>query len=321
MASRTARRRIVRIAVPPAGSGDPAGSDGQAGSDGPAGPGAVEAVLSHRPDLLAAEEPLEIRVNDRRLAVTMRTPGDDIDLAAGFLATEGLVQSASDVASVRICRESHHRHPVSGRARAGRHVPAAGAGDSDRGNVAEVTLAAGLGIDDDALHRNFLTTSACGVCGKASIEAIRVRARYDVAADQARVAPGVLALLPGRLRDAQRVFDRTGGLHAAGVFASDGTLLALREDVGRHNAVDKIVGWALREDRLPLAGCILLVSGRASFELVQKALVAGLPVLAAVSAPSSLAADLAGEAGMTLVGFLRGSSMNVYAGASRISAS
>jgi FdhD protein len=276
-------------------------------------------VLSHQPDLLAAEEPLEIRVNDRRLAVTMRTPGDDIDLAVGFLATEGLVRSASDITSIRICRESHDHHPVSSQNGVGQQDPPAGPGDGDLGNVAEVTLAAGIGIDDDALRRNFLTTSACGVCGKASIEAIRVRAHYDLAADQGRIAPGLLALLPGRLREAQRVFDRTGGLHAAGVFAPDGTLLALREDVGRHNAVDKVVGWALREGRLPLAGCILLVSGRASFELVQKALVAGLPVLAAVSAPSSLAAELADEAGMTLIGFLRGNSMNVYTGASRIS--
>ena len=177
-----------------------------------------------------------------------------------------------------------------------------------------MTLAAGAQIDDGQVRRNFLTTSACGVCGKASIEAIRVRARYDVAADQARVDPRVLTRLPGRLHDAQRVFARTGGLHAAGAFGADGTLLALREDVGRHNAVDKVVGWALREGRLPLAGCILLVSGRASFELVQKALVAGMPIVAAVSAPSSLAAELADEAGMTLVGFLRGGSMNVYTG-------
>jgi FdhD protein len=297
MAARTARRRIVRVAVPapggPASSGGAAGSGAQADPGGPAAPGNGHAVLSRRPDLLATEEPLEIRVNDRPLAVTMRTPGDDIDLAAGFLATEGLVRAAPDITSIRIC------------------------GD---GNVAEVTLAAGLGVDDDRLRRNFLTTSACGVCGKASIDSVRVRARYDVAADRVRVAPATLAMLPGTLRDAQRVFASTGGLHAAGVFAADGSLLALREDVGRHNAVDKAVGWALREGRLPLAGCILLVSGRASFELVQKAVVAGLPVVAAVSAPSSLAADLAEESGMTLVGFLRGGSMNVYAGAGRIAA-
>jgi FdhD protein len=293
MTGRTARRRILRIDVPARGDAD--------------------TVLAHRPDLLAAEEPLEIRVDDRPLAVTMRTPGDDIDLAAGFLAGEGLVRSASDITSIRICREGHHHH-------AGTSPNGASSRDG-QGNVAEVTLAAGVRIDDGQLRRNFLTTSACGVCGKASIEAIRVRARYDVAADRTRVDPRVLARLPGTLHDAQRVFARTGGLHAAGAFGADGMLLALREDVGRHNAVDKVVGWALREARLPLAGCILLVSGRASFELVQKALVAGMPIVAAVSAPSSLAAELADEAGMTLVGFLRGGSMNVYAGASRICAS
>ncbi len=277
-------------------------------------------MLAHRPDLLATEEPLEIRVNDRPLAVTMRTPGDDIDLAAGFLATEGLVRSASDIAAIRICQESHD-HPAAGQNGSGRHDPAAGEAGGDLGNVALVTLAEGIAIDDDRLRRNFLTTSACGVCGKTSIEAIRVRARYDVTADEVRVSAGVLTALPGMLRDAQRVFARTGGLHAAAAFSADGTLLALREDVGRHNAVDKVVGWALREGRLPLAGCILLVSGRASFELVQKAFVAGMPVVAAVSAPSSLAAELAEEAGMTLVGFLRGGSMNVYTRADRITAS
>jgi FdhD protein len=294
MTGRTARRRILRIDLP--------------------APADAETLLAHRPDLLAAEEPLEIRVDDRPLAVTMRTPGDDIDLAAGFLAGEGLVRSASDITSIRICREGHDHH-------AGTGPNGTRSRRDGQENVAEVTLAAGVRVDDGQVRRNFLTTSACGVCGKASIEAIRVRARYDVAADRTRVDPRVLARLPGLLRDAQRVFARTGGLHAAGAFGADGTLLALREDVGRHNAVDKVVGWALREARLPLAGCILLVSGRASFELVQKALVAGMPIVAAVSAPSSLAAELADEAGMTLVGFLRGGSMNVYAGASRISAS
>ncbi len=310
MTGRTARRRILRIALP--AGGGPADSGGRRET---AGPVAGTAVLSHRPDLLAAEEPLEIRVNDRPLAVTMRTPGDDIDLAAGFLATEGLVRSASDIAEIRICQENHD-HPNGN----GQHDPVDDRAGGD-GNVALVTLADGTAIDDDRLRRNFLTTSACGVCGKASIEAIRVRGRHDITADQVRVRARVLAGLPDVLRAAQRVFDRTGGLHAAGAFSADGTLLVLREDVGRHNAVDKVVGWAVREGRLPLAGCILLVSGRASFELVQKAYVAGMPVVAAVSAPSSLAAELADEAGMTLVGFLRGGSMNVYTGADRITAS
>jgi FdhD protein len=265
MAGRTARRRIERVRVPP-GPGDGA-----------------------RADLLAVEEPLEIRVGGEPLAVTMRTPGDDIDLAAGFLASEGIIASASDVTSIKMCDD----------------------------NVADVTLGAGA-QPTTGLRRNFLTSSACGVCGKDSIAAIRVRASYDVSADRVQVSPETLAGLPDRLRDAQRVFASTGGLHAAGLFTSDGSLLVLREDVGRHNAVDKIVGWAVRERRLPLAGCILLVSGRASFELAQKALIAGIPVLAAVSAPSSLAADLAQESGLTLIGFLRGGSMNVYTGADRL---
>jgi hypothetical protein len=163
-----------------------------------------------------------------------------------------------------------------------------------------------------------MATSACGVCGKDSIEAIRVRSAFDVAADQVQVSPAVLAGLPDQLREAQRVFRSTGGLHAAGLFSADGTLLALREDVGRHNAVDKLAGWALRSGLLPLAGHVLLVSGRASFELAQKAVMMGVPVLAAVSAPSSLAVSLADDAGMTLIGFLRGTTMNVYAGAHRL---
>jgi FdhD protein len=270
MTSRTARRRVLRVTVP-------AGPDDQAAADA-------------RADLLAVEEPLEIRVGGQPLAVTMRTPGHDIDLAAGFLATEGVIASAADLTQITMCD----------------------------GNVADVTLAPGVALPMERLQRNFITTSACGVCGKDSIDAIRVRARYDVSADQVRVAPAVLAALPDRLREAQRVFASTGGLHAAGIFTAAGNLLVLREDVGRHNAVDKVIGWALREGRLPLTGCVLLVSGRASFELTQKALMAGLPLLAAVSAPSSLAAELAGESGMTLVGFLRGSSMNVYTSPQRL---
>jgi len=270
MTSRTARRRVLRVTVPSGGGDEPA----------------AEA----RADLLAVEEPLEIRVGGQPLAVTMRTPGHDIDLAAGFLATEGVIGSAAGVSQIRMCDA----------------------------NVADVTLAPGTPLPAERLRRNFITTSACGVCGKESIDAIRVRARYDVSADQVRVSPAVLAGLPDRLRAAQRVFSSTGGLHAAGIFTAGGSLLALREDVGRHNAVDKVVGWALREGRLPLAGCVLLVSGRASFELTQKALMAGMPILAAVSAPSSLAAELAEESGLTLVGFLRGTSMNVYTGTQRL---
>ena len=276
MSTRTQRRRIQRIS---------------ASGDGPAGA---------RADLLAVEEPLEIRIGGSPLTVTMRTPGDDLDLASGFLFTEGLLSPAVDLRQVRMCDEN---------------VADATLEVSDLPSPAELERA----TDARRAQRNFLTTSACGVCGKESIDAIRVRSRYDVAADPLRIAPAVLSSLPDRLREAQRVFASTGGLHAAGLFTADGSLLVLREDVGRHNAVDKVIGWALRAGRLPLTGHILLVSGRASFELVQKAAVAGIPVLAAVSAPSSLAADLADEVGMTLVGFLRGTSMNAYTGVERLS--
>jgi FdhD protein len=188
------------------------------------------------------------------------------------------------------------------------------------GNIADVALAAGIELAP-GVRRNFMTTSACGICGKASIADICVLPHTPLAADTARFAPEMLAELPDRLREAQRVFSRTGGLHAAGLFSAEGGLIVIREDVGRHNAVDKVVGWALLDDRLPLAGCVLLVSGRASFELVQKAVLAGIPLLAAVSAPSSLAVDLAEKAGLTLVGFLRGPSMSVYTEAHRLSVS
>jgi FdhD protein len=251
-----------------------------------------------RSDTLVAEEPLEVRVGGQPVSVTMRTPGDDFDLVIGFLLTEGIVSDATDVSALRYC-----------------------VGEGDDGNtynVVDAALAPGRVLPDLALTRNFYTTSSCGLCGKASIEAIRTRARYDVSGDAVPLRPRVLAGLPDRLRDAQRVFARTGGLHAAGLFDGDGALLALREDVGRHNAVDKVIGWAARAGRLPLRGCVMLVSGRASFELAQKALMAGIPALAAVSAPSSLAVGLAEESGMSLIGFLRGSSMNVYAGAHRV---
>ena len=258
------------------------------------GPAPVE-----RPDTLVVEEPLEIRVRGSALAVTMRTPGDDMDLAAGFLVSEGVVRAADDVRAIRYC---------------------AGAveGDVNTYNVLDVDLADDVASPDPSLERAFYTTSSCGLCGKASLDAVRTASTWAVADDPVLVSMKVLAALPDRLREAQRVFEKTGGVHAAGLFTTDGELLCLREDVGRHNAVDKVVGWALRDGRLPLRGTVLLVSGRASFELTQKAWMAGIPVLAAVSAPSSLAVDLATEAGMTLVGFLRGETMNVYAGAHRI---
>ncbi len=278
MTGRTARRRITRIRV-----GDPS--------------------VAEQADLLAGEEPLGIRIGGQAVSLTMRTPGDDVDLTAGFLVSEGVVSSAADIAGIRIC---------DGTACAHAHQSA-----DEIGNIADVTLAPGVRFEPD-LRRSFLTSSACGVCGKTSVAELRVSGRFDLRADQVRVGAEVLAGLPDALRSAQRVFDRTGGLHAAGLFTADGELLAVREDVGRHNAVDKLVGWALQAGRLPLSGCVLLVSGRASFELVQKAVLAGVPVLAAVSAPSSLAAELAQEAGLTLVGFLRGSAMNVYSGPERI---
>jgi FdhD protein len=301
MNTRTSRRRVLRISLPGTGPGE----DGSARADA-------------RADLLATEEPLGIRVGGQALTLTMRTPGDDIDLAAGFLVSEGIVASPGDITQMRICTADNCGHDDHGSAaNSGAANSGAADGSDGAGNIADVDLAPGVTVSP-ALRRNFLTTSACGVCGKTSIAELFVKGHFDLHADQVRVSPAVLALLPDRLRGAQRVFERTGGLHAAGVFTAGGELLCAREDVGRHNAVDKVVGWALREGRLPLAGCVLLVSGRASFELVQKAVLAGIPVLAAVSAPSSLAADLAQEAGLTLVGFLRGGSMNVYSAAHRI---
>jgi FdhD protein len=252
-----------------------------------------------RPDTLAAEEPLEIRVNGRPLAVTMRTPGDDLDLAHGFLLTEGVISHVGHLSAARYCDSLDDE---------GRNTY----------NVLDIDLAPGVPAPDVGIERNFYTTSSCGVCGKASIDAVRTQTAYTPRDDTTTIRPEVLVGLPDALRAAQKVFDKTGGLHAAGLFTADGELRCVREDVGRHNAVDKVLGWALRQGRVPLTGHVLMVSGRASFELVQKALMAGVPALAAVSAPSTLAAELADSAGMTLVGFLRGTSMNVYTGPQRL---
>jgi len=247
-------------------------------------------------DDLAVEEPLEIRVGGVSVSVTMRTPGDDFELAAGFLFTERIIDRRGDVAGI-----------------------ASGHGPDTlvSGNVVDVTLRAGKAVDLARLQRHFYAASSCGVCGKASICAVRVggirRPRTAL-----RVDPGVLCRLPDVVRAAQSVFDRTGGLHAAALFDAAGALLAIREDIGRHNAVDKIVGYALLQGRLPLSECVLFVSGRGAFEIVQKALVAGIPVVASVSAPSSLAVDLARENGLTLVGFLRGQRFIVYSGHERL---
>lgn len=261
----------------------------------------VGGTTGHREDVLAGEEPLEIRLDGRAFTVTMRTPGDDFDLVAGFLVSEGVVWEPGQLPSLRYC-----------------------AGVDDNGqqtfNVVEAQLRPGVQLPDTAMERHVYTSSSCGICGTASIDAVRKSSRFELTGDSERVELSVLAGLPDRLRESQKLFDRTGGVHAAGLFTRDGELLCLREDVGRHNAVDKVVGWALREGMLPLAGTILQVSGRASFELVQKAQLAGIPVLAAVSAPSSLAADLADDAGLTLVGFSRGRTLNCYSHPERISA-
>jgi FdhD protein len=252
-----------------------------------------------RPETLVVEEPLEIRADGNPVTVTMRTPGSDVELAQGFLLTEGVIAHRDDVVTVRYCR---------------------GAGEDNLNtyNVLDVTLAQGVKPPEVDITRNFYTTSSCGVCGKASLDAVRTISRHGPGDDPSTVTAETLSAMPERLRTAQKVFASTGGLHGAALFDVDGTTLAVREDIGRHNAVDKVIGWALEQDRIPLSGTVLLVSGRASFELTQKAVMAGIPVLAAVSAPSSLAVDLAAESGLTLVAFLRGESMNVYTRPDRV---
>ncbi len=258
--------------------------------------------LEVRTDLLATEEPMEVRVaagaHRRTVAVTMRTPGHDFELAAGFLFTEGVIRSRDQVARIAYCSD-----------------PDVAA--DQRYNVVTVELRGGELPNLRPLERHFATTSACGVCGKATLDSLRARGCAAVEGGPA-VDPQVLRQLPDRLREAQGLFAQTGGLHAAALFDARGQLVALREDVGRHNAMDKLVGWAFLEGRLPLRDGVVVVSGRASFELVQKAVVAGAPVLCAVSAPSSLAVEVARDFGITLVGFLRGDRFNVYTGAERV---
>ena len=273
-----------------------------------------------RLDQLATEEPLEIRLRaaglarvggelpvfprrgqregQRTVAITMRTPGNDFELAAGFLYGEGVIRSADDIRQVTHCDD-----------------PALD--DARRYNIVNVDLRSGILPDLDALERHFYTTSACGVCGKASLDALRLRG-CPVIGSGPEVDRDVLRGLPEKLRAAQGIFTATGGLHAAGLFDAAGNLLAVREDVGRHNAVDKLIGWALSARGLPLGGHALMVSGRSSFEILQKALMAGVPIVCAVSAPSSLAVSLAREFGMTLIGFLRGERFNVYSGPERV---
>lgn len=252
--------------------------------------------FASRADQLAVEEPLEIRVGARSLSITMRTPGHDVDLALGFLVSEGIVRGASDIEEAKHCGPAVR--------------------DDATSNIVRIKTT-NTRYDLERLERHFYTSSSCGVCGKTSLEAVRLAAHARVATGP-RVAPSMIHGLPARLRDAQDTFDRTGGLHAAGLFDAKGELLTIREDVGRHNAVDKVIGHHLQHGQLPLSNHLLLVSGRASFELVQKAVMAGIPILAAVGAPSSLAVELARAEGVTILGFVRNERFNVYCGEERI---
>ncbi|MCH9686908.1 MAG: formate dehydrogenase accessory sulfurtransferase FdhD [Deltaproteobacteria bacterium] len=247
-------------------------------------------------DAVVREEPLEIRIGGTPVAVVMRTPGHDHELALGFLATEGVVDDPASVMSVRHCTVVDD--------------PAA------ENNVVQATLRPSVQVDWARLRRNLYASSSCGICGKASIDQVMVRC--EPIDDDTRVGVQWLHALPDRLRAAQAVFTRTGGLHAAGLFVAEGEALVVREDVGRHNAVDKVVGWALERGRLPLSGHVLMVSGRVSYEITQKAVAAGIPMIAAVSAPSSLAIDLAARAGLTLAAFVRGDRLSVYTRPERI---
>ena len=283
------RFEIERVGAGPRGSPMPAGAAQQASLE--------QAAAT---DIVATEEPLEIRLAyslpdgrraEKSVSITMRTPGHDQELAIGFLFTEGIVRAAADVQSVAPCGPPAPNGLI---------------------NVIKVELAAGVGVDLERLERHFYTSSSCGVCGKASIDAVAVQGRFDLHTAAFTVAPDVLGGLPAALQAQQAVFEQTGGLHASGLFDSAGSIEIVREDVGRHNALDKLIGKALVDGRVPLSDRGIVVSGRASFELMQKAMVAGCPLLAAVGAPSSLAVELAREFGMTLVGFLKPGRFNIY---------
>ena len=256
-----------------------------------------------RPDTLATEEPMEIRLlsGDVRqtVAVTMRTPGADFELAAGFLYGEGIVSSPEDILKISYCVSTD-------------------LGVEQQYNIVNVELRGDRSYDLRSLERHFYTTSACGVCGKASLDQLELRG-CPVISPGPEVAAQTIYALPNKLREAQGLFEATGGLHAAALFDASGELVALKEDVGRHNATDKLIGWALLEERLPLSNHLVMVSGRSSFEILQKCLAAGVPIVCAISAPSSLAVDVAQQFGITLVGFLRGNKFNVYSGFDRIS--
>ena len=290
------RFEIERIDARGRGSGDRAGA---ATADT-----SVEQSLAT--EVVATEEPLEIRLAyssadgqraEKSVSITMRTPGNDQELAVGFLFTEGIVRAAADVQSVAPCGPPAPNGLI---------------------NVVKVELAPGVGVDLEKLERHFYTSSSCGVCGKASIDAVAVQGRYDLHAAAFSVERDVLGTLPAALQAQQAVFEQTGGLHASGLFDRKGNIEIVREDVGRHNALDKLIGRALTDGRVPLLDRGIVVSGRASFELMQKAMVAGCPLLAAVGAPSSLAVELAKEFGMTLVGFLKPGRFNIYNRADRI---
>jgi FdhD protein len=255
-----------------------------------------DGAVRRKEDYLAVEEPLEIRIGEHPLSVTMRTPGHDLELAAGFLLTEGVVEKRGQILDL---------------------VENAGENAANRANAVRATLASEAMPDFTKMRRHFFAASSCGICGKASIDAVRSRTLAPLS-DAFRIEAEMLLRMPEALRESQAVFGRTGGLHAAALFNATGELLVLREDIGRHNAVDKVIGWALLDERVPLSSTVMLVSGRGGFEIVQKAIVAGLPVVACVSAPSSLAVQLARELRQTLIGFLRGRRFVVYAGEERI---
>lgn len=257
-------------------------------------------------DVVATEEPLEIRVEfdgtdgervERSISITMRTPGNDEELAIGFLYSEGIVRQAADVHLARPCGPPAPNGLI---------------------NVVRVELAEGVAVDLHRLERHFYTSSSCGVCGKASLDAVAIQGKFDIGKNEFKVSRRMLGSLPGTLRSDQAVFERTGGLHASGLFDRDGRILAVREDVGRHNALDKLIGSRVQADALPLAASGIVLSGRASFELMQKAMMAGCPIVAAVGAPSSLAVDLAEAFGITLIGFLGSKRFNIYSRPDRV---
>lgn len=290
------RRHLVRRLS--AHRGDRAATP-ENGSAGDPETGTVRYSWAPRSDRVAVEEPLEIRIGGNSFSVTMRTPGHDFDLVNGFCYAEGVIGQAADIATARYC-------------------DGAGPDGLNTYNVLDVSLASGVAAPDPGLQRNVTTTSACGICGSVSIDRVLTSRPNELSLENHSIPASLILQAPELLRAEQKLFADTGGVHAAGLLDTDGKLCCVREDVGRHNAVDKVVGWALRAERLPLSDVILVVSGRASFELTQKAVLAGIPMMVAVSAPSSLAVDLAQQSGLTLVGFTRDTTMNIYTHPGRV---